>query len=379
MELTIEREELLRGLDLAARAVNPKSPNVFAQNVLLEAELMQGLRIAATDLVIGIDGKVEASVGAGGSASVPAKMLHTIVKNLPGTEVKMKTDDNGFLRVQAGRSKFKLAAALGEDHVQPPVPPDGVEPVTVAAPTMVALFARTLYAASKDQGRPHLNGVLFEREDDTLRMVATDGQRMALAETQTDSEGGEDFSWLLPLGPAKELQRALPDDGDVHVITGSNTVFFSFPEGCSAAGFTLSAKLVEAKFPPYSKVIPKSFSRAVEVDREAFSDALKRAMLVAPGNKALRVAFGTNGEIQIASDDPEVGEGSETIDATFEGETAEMVVGFNGTYLAAATDALDICERIKLRGNGATDATALMPASEDSPGRILGIVMPMRL
>jgi DNA polymerase-3 subunit beta len=347
-------------------------------NVLLESEGPGGLRISATDLHLGITGVVPATVENGGATTVAARTLFDIVRNLPRGEVSLTVDENHWLDLRCGRVHYRIAGIPAEDFPELPSSED-VEFFCLEAEVLSKLIEKTYFAVSPDEGRPHLNGALFESEGGALRMVATDGHRLSLLETRlADAEARPGFSMLLPLKAILELRRLLDEGaGDVEVGAAGPTAFFRRHLAGAGDGVetevTMSAKLVEAKFPPYDKVIPKTTQREAVVERLQLLEAVRRASLIGRDKSAaVRLTFGPD-KITVASDNPDVGEASEEVDAQYAGE--ELMLGFNGRYVMDTLSALDE-ERVALKLNGPTDACVIKPAEVDG---FIGVVMPMRL
>ncbi len=378
MKLTIARDEFVQGLARAHGVADRRSSMPVLANVLLETEGPGGLRISATDLHLGITGIVPARVDNGGATTAAARTLFDIVRNLPQGEVSLSVDDNQWLEVRCGRVHYRIAGIPAEDFPELPASEE-VEFFCLDADLLSSIIEQTYFSISTDEGRPHLNGALFQGEGSLLRMVATDGHRLCLIEKNiADSEAKLDFSMLVPLKAILELRRLLDEGaGDIEVGAAGPNAFFRRNLAGSGEGveteITMSVKLVEARFPPYGKVIPKTTERDVIVERQLLLEALRRASLISRDKSAaVRIVFGEN-RIIVASDNPDVGEASEEIDAEYSGE--KLTMGFNGRYFMETLAALD-AGRIMLSLNGSTDACVVKPAEETG---FIGVVMPMRL
>lgn len=378
MKLTIVRDEFVQGLARAHGVADRKSSMPVLANVLLETEGPGGLRISATDLHLGTTGIVPARIDNGGATTAGARTLFDIVRNLPRGEVSLTVDDNHWLEVKCGRVHYRIAGIPAEDFPELPSA-DDVSFFVLDAELLGRMIEMTHFAVSTDEGRPHLNGALFQGEGNLLRMVATDGHRLSMVEkTVEGNDTGFEFSMLVPLKAIQELRKLLDEGpGDIEVgAAGPNAFFRRHLAGVGdgvETEITMSVKLVEARFPPYDKVIPGSFEREVIVERLPLLEALRRAALISRDKTAaVRMTF-AEGKITAASDNPDVGEASEELDAQYDGE--ELVMGFNGRYLMDCVAALD-GETIMLALNTATDACVVKPA--DGEGYV-GVVMPMRL
>jgi DNA polymerase III subunit beta len=378
MKLTIERDEFVQGLARAHGVADRRSSMPVLANVLLETEGPGGLRISATDLHLGTTGVVPARIDNGGATTAAARTLFDIVRNLPQGEVSLSVDENHWHEVRCGRVHYRIAGIPAEDFPELPAAEE-VSFFCLDAELLARLIEMTHYAVSPDEGRPHLNGALFQGEGSMLRMVATDGHRLSMVEHQLEGDAEQfDFSMLVPLKAIQELRRLLDEGaGDIEVgASGPNAFFRRHLAGVGEGVETeviMSVKLVEARFPPYEKVVPKSSEREVYIRRQGLVEALRRAALISRDKSAaIRLAF-NDGKITVASDNPDVGEASEELDAEYQGE--ELVMGFNGRYLMDCVGALD-GEGVILALNGSTDACVVKPG--DGEGYV-GVVMPMRL
>ena len=378
MKLTIARDEFIQGLARAHGVADRRSSMPVLANVLLETEGPGGLRISATDLHLGITGVAPGSVENGGGTTAAARTLFDIVRNLPPGDVSLAVDENQWLEVSSGRVNYRIAGIPAEDFPELPSAED-VDFFTLDAELLGRIIELTYFAVSPDEGRPHLNGALFEGDGNTLRMVATDGHRLSLVERNVEADkGGFGFSMLVPLKAIQELRRLLDEGaGDVEVGAAGPNAFFRRHLAGAGDGVetevTMSVKLVEARFPPYDTVIPKNVEREVLVDRVALLEALRRASLISRDKSAaLRLVF-ENGRLTVSSDNPDVGEATEELDVEYEGELLEM--GFNGRYLVDTIQALDD-ETVKLLLSGPKDACVIKPGEGDG---YIGVVMPMRL
>jgi DNA polymerase-3 subunit beta len=378
MELTIDREELMEGLARVHGVADRKSSMPVLANVLLETEGPGGLRISATDLHMGITGVVPAQVVQGGSTTASARTMFDIVRNLPNGEVHLVVDQNQWLEVRCGRVRYRIAGIPAEDFPELPSSED-VEFFCLDAVMLGRMIERTAFAVSPDEGRPHLNGALFEGGDRKLLMVATDGHRLSLVDQVVERDGGiASFSMLVPLKAIHELRRMLEEGpGDVEIGAYGPNAFFRRHLAGAGEGVetevTMNVKLVDARFPPYQKVIPASSQYSIAVDRTALLEALRRTALISHDKSvALRIIFRGNG-LTVTSDNPDVGEAREEVDAQYDGN--EQTMGFNGRYLMDVLSALD-CDAVRLAISGPTDACVITPVEGDG---YLGVVMPMRL
>jgi DNA polymerase III subunit beta len=390
MELSISKRDLLRGLARTHAVADRKSSMPILSNVLLSVGDEGLLRFAATDLYLAVSASAEAEIRHPGTVALSARTLFDIVKNLPEGEVKLGTDKQNAVQLRSGKIKFRIPGMPGEDF--PSLPSPGESGFAELDANVIAqLIALTQYSMSSDDTRPHLAGTLFECDGRTVRMVTTDGHRLSKAEAACETEST--FSILVPQKGVSELKRLLEDvkserrpttvekSGErversklageeratVGVATVGGSVFFRGHD------VQLSVKLADEQFPPYSKVIPQSHSRRVVASRDLLVDSLKRISLVASDKSGGIRLMLEPGKLEIVSENPDVGEGSEELDVDFAGD--KVAIGFNARYLLEALMALPDDE-VALELGGELDPAVIKPVGEN---RFVGVIMPMRI
>ncbi|MGB5811524.1 MAG: DNA polymerase III subunit beta [Polyangiales bacterium] len=378
MELTIEKQEFLRGLARTHGVADRKSSMHILSNVLLTAEGNDKLRLSATDLYLGVTAVVPATIKTSGTIAVAARTLYDIVKNLPDGEVSWTLSDSHAVELKCGKVRYRIPAMPGEDF--PPLPNAGdSEFAELDATGLAELIGLTQYSMSHDDTRPHLAGTLFEGDGKVVRMVTTDGHRLSKAERKITGKGPMmNFSMLVPHKGISELKRLLDDlktakgKGDsgatIGIATAGGNAFFKRED------LALSVKLADEHFPPYNKVIPSKQSRTVIAARGPLVEALRRISLVAndkSGGVQLMIEPGT---LRLQSQNPDVGEGSEEVDVDYAGD--ELRIGFNARYLLDVLGAMPYDE-IAIELSGERDPGVLKPVGADS--EFIGVIMPMRI
>ncbi len=389
MELSISKKDFLRGLARTHAVADRKSSMPILSNVLLSADDAGLLRFAATDLYLAVSASAEASVKRPGTVALSARTLFEIVKNLPEGEVKLALDKQHAVQLRCGKIKFRIPGMPGEDFPALPSPGEsGFAEFDVNV--LSQLISLTQYSMSSDDTRPHLAGALFECDGKCVRMVTTDGHRLSKAEAPFDAPGG--FAMLVPQKGIAELRRLLEDvkserrppaterGGEkaergklaeeritVGVATVGGNAFFRGQD------VQLSVKLADEQFPPYAKVIPQSHSRRVVASRELLVDSLRRISLVASDKSGgVRLSL-EPGKLEIVSENPDVGEGSEELEVDFAGE--KVAIGFNARYLLEALSALPDDE-VALELGGDLDPGVIKPVAG---AHFVGVIMPMRI
>lgn len=377
MELTISKKSFLRGLARTHGVADRKSSMPILSNVLLSTDSTSALRLAATDLYLGVSATAEAQVTGGGSVAVAARTLFDIVKNLPEGEVKWTVGPNHAAEIRCGKVKYRIPGMPGDDF--PPLPSAGrAEFVELEAEAVADLIARTHFSMSTDDTRPHLSGALFEGDGKVVRMVTTDGHRLSKAEHRV--EGSMlNFTMLVPNKGIGELRRLVDDlkaeqkkgEGEpakVGIATTGGNAFFR------GSDVLLSVKLADEQFPPYSKVIPQQQKRRVVCSRQSLLDSLRRISLVS-SDKSGGVRLGLEaGSLRIVSENPDVGEGSEELDVDYAGDP--VTIGFNARYIVDVLSSLTNDE-VALELSGELDPGVIKPVGDTAD--FVGVVMPMRI
>jgi DNA polymerase-3 subunit beta len=373
MKLSIPRPELQRGLSRIQAIVEKRNSMPILANALLKATKTEraGLEIAATDLEVGIRGTHAADVSKAGSITVSARKLFEIVRELADDAVVLAATPNSYLEIHCGRSRFTLAGTAAEEFpTLPEVSPSAL--VRLPAAVVSSLIERTMYAASVDETRYNLNGVYFELTEDRarIRMVATDGHRLALVDRLL-AGGGADLSSgvILPRKGLAEVKRLVDEEDADEIEFGI--------EGNSALArkgdVTLTMRLIEGEFPNYRQVLPKASSRRITLSADTLNQALRRvALLSIERSKAVRVELAP-GCLRLSANNPDLGEASEELDIDYAGEA--ISVGFNARYLLDSLAAF----RTKEVELGLEDemSPAVLRPTDDS--ETLAVVMPMRL
>lgn len=381
MELTLSKRVFLRGLGRTHGVADRKSSMPILSNILLTTDGPSTLRLAATDLYLGVSSTIDAHVKKGGTIALAARTLFEIVKNLPEGELTLTIGPNHAAEIRAGKVRYKIPGVPGEDF--PPLPsPASATFAEIDIDRVAELIALTSYSMSTDDTRPHLAGALFEGDGKSLRMVTTDGHRLSKAEAKTDA-GMLNFSMLVPNKGIGELRRLLedaktdkPEKGKgedarltVEVATVGGSAFFR------REGIVLSVKLADEQFPPYAKVIPKDHDRRVVLGRLAFLDALRRIALVASDKSGgIRLAI-SEGAMRITSENPDVGEGAEDLDVDYAGPP--LTIGFNARYYIDVLTALT-ADRVRLELAGELDPAVIRPDATTGAD-FVGVIMPMRI
>ncbi|MBK5912136.1 DNA polymerase III subunit beta [Rhodothalassium salexigens] len=371
MKLTIERSSLLKSLGHVHSVVERRNTIPILSNVLLDAGDGR-LSLTATDLDLAIVEATEAHGIEPGATTVPAHTLYDIVRKLPdGAEVSLSLDDNQRLTIEAGRSSFKLACLPRDDF---PSMTDGELPHNFALPAveLKRLIDKTRFAISTEETRYYLNGIYLHvaqgSDGPVLRAVATDGHRLAQADTVVPDGAAEMPGVIVPRKTVGEIRKLIDEfEGDVAVALSDTKIRFGFGQA------VVTSKLIDGTFPDYSRVIPKGNEKELSLDCRAFANAVDRVSTISTDkSRAVKLSLGDD-SITLSVTSPENGTATEELAAAYQAEA--MDIGFNSRYL------LDILGQVE------GDTVAARLASPDAPTVVtdeadqaaLYVLMPMRV
>jgi DNA polymerase-3 subunit beta len=378
MHVIVSKKDLVPVLERCQGVADRKSTMPVLGNVLLEVGGPNELRLAATDLILAVRGKVTAKVEQGGSVAVGARDLVERVRNMPDGEIGISTTANAAttLRAVGSARRFTLQGIPGEEFPSLPQPDKDAKVSTLEASALAKLIAGTHFSISNDETRPHLSSALFEWDGDAVRMVTTDGHRLSKMEVRVEGKQAS-TTMLIPIKGVNELRRLCDDaigKGDdapeLKIVQSGPNAFFELP------GFQFSVKLVDAQFPPYQQVIPQEYAHKVKVPRLAIADALN-AVSVAASDRTGGVKLSlSNGKLRFESESPESGEGFDELSVDYAG--ADLTVGFNARYFLDVLRAISDDE-VEIGVGGELDPAVIRPGAPNPRQSYVAVVMPMRI
>jgi DNA polymerase III subunit beta len=373
MELQIGTDEFSRALYRAQGIVEKKSTMPILASVLIEAQEGDKLRVSAFDLEIGVQTNHPAEVRKPGSVALKHKELYDIVRALPEKNLVLRREANNRVKLSSGAAEFNIVGQPAEDY--PPFPRAEKIPMVKIDPAALSeMIEKTQFAISADETRHNLNGVYFEAgEDKILRMVATDGHRLAMVQRKVDELFLLKRGVIVPRKGLLELRRLLDEEG------GDAELGFTETSGVFRRGeVTMVMRLIDGTFPDYAQVIPKEAERTVTVDRPRLLDTLKRMSLLSSdrSTNAVKLELSTD-SLKITSQNPDLGDAKEEIQVSYGGQNLQ--IGFNARYLMdvlQVTDAaqvnLELCDELS--------PGVLKPAGDVAGGaRYTAVIMPMRI
>jgi DNA polymerase III subunit beta len=325
MKLSTSRDALLAQLQTVTRVASTHTA-VQALSGTQIAASEGAVELRATDLEVGLRVPLEATVDSDGVAVLPARLLLDVVRALPADAVTLalRTAEQD-VEITSGAATFHIRTLRAEDF--PPLPePDRETSVEVPAAAFVETVQTVARAASRDETRPVLTGILVSASGQELQMVATDSYRLSVKRTKLEEPLDGSFEANVPARALQELARIADQlgGGKLTVGVGANQVVFE------AGGAVLSSRLIDGQFPNHQQLLPESFEHELELAGDEVTDVVRRISLLAQKNAPLRLAF-AEGELTVSAQTPDVGEARETIPVPFSGEPLE--IGFNPDFL----------------------------------------------
>jgi DNA polymerase-3 subunit beta len=371
MELTIERDNLLRGIAKAQNIVEKRTTMPILSNILLEAQ-DSTLAVTATDLEIGFKGNYAAQVATPGAVTISGKKLYEIVRGLNSSEVRIREMEGGRVQIKGGGATYSLVSLPAEDF--PPLPQhDSAATVKAPASQLAEMIEKVIIAVAAEEMRFNLSGVFAERvtADGTqmLRLVSTDGHRLSLAEREFPGVAGLELEKgvILPRKGLVELSRLLDEEGEVEFGFHDNSAVFRKDE------MVLVMRLIEGSFPDYRLVLPKESTRKLTAPRGLLAESFRRmSILLSERSRGVKLDLAP-GRLKVSVNNPELGQAEEEIDVEFGG--SPLSIGFNARYLI---DALGVMrsETVELGFN--EEANPCRIGGPEDAGSFC-IVMPMRI
>jgi DNA polymerase-3 subunit beta len=365
MKLTAAREDVLAPLQSVIGVVERRQTMPVLANVLLGARDSR-LSITGSDLEVELVARSGVNVQQAGEITVPGRKLLDIFRSLPEkTSVTVSTEGER-VSIRAGRSRFTLSSLPAAEF---PVVEEinAQQTLAVAQGEFRRLIDKTYFSMAQQDVRYYLNGLLLETDGKALRAVATDGHRLALAEMMLSGKAKNTHQVIVPRKGVLELQRILGTEGEIELAIGTNHVRAQIGE------IRFTSKLIDGRFPEYSRVIPASPPRLVEADREVLRQALQRTAILANEKyRGIRLTARPD-LLTLQAHNPEQEEAEDQIEVSYKGE--EVEIGFNVNYLLDALGAID-GEKVVI---GLTDSNSSCLINAPGVTTTRYVVMPMRL
>ncbi len=359
---TCSRNELATALGIVARGLSTRGAVQVLSGILLRGEEGR-LTLASTDMEISLRASIAGELSGEGGVVVPGRLLTDLARLLPDDSVTLAYEEgDGVLSITSGSHASRLNVYSAEDF--PRLPPTDIPLHTIAAPALLATIEKVARAASRDESRPVLTGILVRFEGDQLVMAATDSYRLAVKETQLE-ESGPELDAIIPARALQELARLAGSADEVGLGVHENHVIFS------AGDVWLTSRRIDGQFPNYKQLLPETFEAEITTAREPLLEVIRRAGVLAQRNAPLRLRF-AEGELAVSAQTQDVGEAHESIPIDYAGEVLE--IGFNPDFLRDGLEAVN-GETVQLKL-----INPLRPGLIVSPDeRFSYLIMPIRL
>ena len=374
MDFEIEKKDFLKGLSLIQGIAGRKTTLPILTHVFLESK-KESIQLTGTDLEIGIREELAAKVKQEGKASVSAKKLYEIVRELPDERIHIQKRENQWIRLECGRSIFNLSGLDPDDF--PALPTYQEEYFSqLSVPLLSEMIEKTVFAASSEESRYHLNGVLFLQKKqgglDWLRMVATDGHRLSLIDREIQMVRGIEKGIIVPKKGILELKRIISDKEGEDV-----GIYFDPTHGFLKIGKSVIViRLIEGEFPEYEQVIPKENDKKLTVDKTRVHGCLRRvSTMTSERGEGIKLSI-KDDLIEFSTFNQDFGDAREEVEVDYKGPSFE--IGFNSRYLMEALNVMDTPDiLIELRDEG-SPAIIKPFSSKETPDQLC-IIMPMRI
>jgi len=364
MEVVLDRDAFLKGLQMVQNIVEPRQTLAILANVLLETD-GETICLSATDLEVGARVTVPARVASKGSITISARKLAEIVKELPAATLTMKVGENAAVGIRCGGVSYRLVG-LAPDDFPAVVPASPSSWLTLDAKVLREMLSHTSFAVSHDETRYALNGVLFVIQPKEMRVVATDGHRLAIASKGLGQTAGP-VSGIVPRKAVSEIQRALGAGEEVQLAITDNQFVLQMPN------FVMTARLIEGQFPNYEAVIPKGHPGKLALSRPALMAALRRVSVMAEErNKPVKLTL-SPASLKLSASSSELGEAEESLTVDYAGE--EVTIAFNSRYFLEALAPMED-DAVLFEFKDAL-SPGVVKSAEDDGYRC--VIMPMRI
>ena len=363
LKLTSPRDELIRQISIVSRAASTRTTVQVLAGILLRADAGR-LHLAATDMELSLRTSLDANVETEGAVVVPGKLLVELARLLPGDEVSIEhRQGEGVVEVVSGSATYRIHTYNAEDFPRLPEP-SSTEMAAIDADALLATATKVSRAASRDESRPVLTGILVRFEGENLVMAATDSYRLAVKETSMSTPGPE-LDAIVPARALLELARIAQGASELQLGVQENQVLFT------SDGVLLTTRRIEGQFPNYRQLMPETFEHELALPRDELLEVVRRVAVMAQRNAPLRLRF-AEGELTVSAQTQDVGEARETMPAAFAGEPLD--IGFNPEFLRDGIESAE-GDEVRLRLISPLRPAVLQGAAED----FSYLIMPIRL
>ncbi len=368
MEFVVRKNDLLKELSLLQGIVERKNTIPILANVLLEAS-KEGVSLLATDLDVGLRSRCDATVSKPGTLTLPAKKLFEIVNALPDTEIRIAEEKAGkSVVIEADRFASKMQTLPASEFPTPPQSSTAAE-ATLPGAALKRMISHTRFAITSEDTRYFLNGAQLVLRPDSMTMVATDGHRLAYISVKESPGKGANTEVLLPRKTLNEVARLIDGADAIEFSQGENHLFFR------AGDRLLISRKIDANFPAYERVIPKTNDKRIDFDRDKLAAAVRRVRLMSnERSKAVKFVVGKD-QVEITSSTPELGEAHEVLPVDYSG--TEVQICFNADYVDNFLSVVET-EGVQLEFKDEMSQAVVKPIAAEGYDYVY-VIMPMRI
>ncbi len=364
MKFNTTKDVLLKGIQTVQSAINSKSTLPILSNILIETS-EGGISLTATDLDIGIISSLPIKPSIQGSITIPAKKFSDVIKELSENEdISISVKKNNLVHIECEKSVFKIMGLPKDEFPQLPEFKDK-NSIALGQKKLKTMLKMTSFAVSRDEARYVLNGILFVIKPNCIRLVATDGRRLAMVENKMQLPKTLERKLIVPTKAVNELNRILGEEGDVDIFFGENQIFFDM------GSTMIISRLIEGEFPNYEQVIPKEAKDKVVAPRGGLLAAMRRvALFTNPDSLAVKTDISRD-KLVLSKSTPYLGEAHVEMGVDYKGK--DLSIGFNPDYL------IDVLKNIDQETVGLELVDAEKPGVIRIGDEYVYVVLPMQL
>jgi DNA polymerase III subunit beta len=373
MKFRCERDDLLEAVQFASRAVSNRATLPVLSGLRIEARDSGEVVVGATDLELTMQTLFRAGVDEPGRSIVPGRLFGEMTRSLGVGGVSLAAGE-GEVEIGSGRGQFRVKTLAADDYPALPVDDVGVEgtQVEIDGSGLATALSQVVRAASTDESRQILTGVLWEIESGAVTLAATDSYRLAVRTLEVAGGPSESRKVILPARALGELARALQGGGRVVALARDNLMSFAIDGATEGPGSSvIGSRFIEGEFPNYRQLLPDGYQNALTVGREELLEVTRRVGLLAQNN--LPVKLRLDSELEISAHTPDVGEGQEVLDAEYRGES--LVIAFNPQFLNDGVSAIQ-SEKLVLQALDGLKPAIIRGEGDDG---FTYLLMPVRL
>lgn len=365
MKVRITRENFQRGLSAVAATIPTRTTLPVLSNILVET-VEDGLRVRGTDLDISVSVQTAADVEREGAITLPAKKVADIARELPDEPVELKSE-GGRVALSCGKSKFRLNSLPSDEYPSfPEVPFD--KGWSLRSGELQRLSAHTSFAVSNEETRPVLNGVLWQLRGDEMRMVATNGHRLAKMNVTLESSSADEEDLIVPPKGLQQVERLFDAEDELKIGRSESHLGFKTERS------EVYTRLIEGPYPNYEQVLPKESDKVCVANRAELAAVIRRVAIVASDQThRVRLSFGPE-RLALAVQTPDLGEAEDELSVSYEGTPLE--IGFNAQYLLEVLRYIE-SEDVRVSMSAPERPATFEPVGDETD--YMCLVMPLRL